>query len=281
MSNLYSWGQRIERTRDLAESLSYARSSLTFYADVLVWQKDVFDSVDKDAEKPFQSGTSGADETPGLERFASFLDLVQQRGSETLASQAQLLSKSPDSWERLLKSYWNSDPGCEESFFVRACLQPYYERRADLRSAGMNQRTRRSPESAIAANHLSSCPFCRRKPQLAILSDDPEMSGVQEGATGAFRFLMCGDCLTVWSFPRIACAGCGEREPSRLPYYSTEALPYLRVECCDSCRQYLKSVDLTRDRRPIPPVDELGAIPLDLWAQERGYRKIRRNLAGM
>jgi FdhE protein len=281
MSSRYSWKQRIERARELAESLSYARSSLTFYSELLVWQKDVFESVDKAAVKPFQSDASGVDEPPGLGRFASLLDFVQQRGSKTLAGEAQRLRESPDSWDRLLKSYWNSDPGCEESFFARACLQPYYERRADITSAGRNPQARRSPEAAIPSNPFSSCPSCGRKPQLAMLSDEPDMPGVQEGASGAFRFLMCGDCLTVWPFPRIACAGCGEREPTRLPYYSSEALPYLRVECCDSCRHYLKAVDLTSDRRPIPPVDELGAIPLDLWAQERGYTKIRRNLVGM
>ena len=55
----------------------------------------------------------------------------------------------------------------------------------------------------------------------------------------------------------------------------------MRVECCDTCRRYLKSIDLTKDARPVPPVDELAAIPLDLWAREQGYRKIQPNLAGM
>jgi FdhE protein len=55
----------------------------------------------------------------------------------------------------------------------------------------------------------------------------------------------------------------------------------MRVECCDTCRRYLKSIDLTKDARLVPLVDELAAIPLDLWALEQGYRKIQPNLAGM
>ena len=43
-------------------------------------------------------------------------------------------------------------------------------------------------------------------------------------------------------------------------------------------RHYIKSVDLTVDGLAVPEVDELAAIPLDLWATERGYAKITPNL---
>jgi formate dehydrogenase maturation protein FdhE len=43
----------------------------------------------------------------------------------------------------------------------------------------------------------------------------------------------------------------------------------------------LQLVDLSRDPAAIPDVDELAGLPLDLWAQERGYRKIHPNLAGL
>jgi len=55
----------------------------------------------------------------------------------------------------------------------------------------------------------------------------------------------------------------------------------MRVEACDACHTYIKSVDLTKNGLANPPVDELAAIPLDLWAQERGYAKLRPNLLGM
>ena len=44
---------------------------------------------------------------------------------------------------------------------------------------------------------------------------------------------------------------------------------------------YLQLVDLGRDPEAIPEVDELAGLPLDLWAQERGYRKLCPNLAGV
>jgi formate dehydrogenase maturation protein FdhE len=40
----------------------------------------------------------------------------------------------------------------------------------------------------------------------------------------------------------------------------------------------LKTVDLTKDGLAVPLVDEIAAIPLDLWAQEHGYTKLKTNL---
>jgi FdhE protein len=60
--------------------------------------------------------------------------------------------------------------------------------------------------------------------------------------------------------------------------YSAEELKHVRVEACDSCRTYIKTVDLTKSGRAEPVVDEMAAIPLDLWAGERGYTKLQPNL---
>jgi FdhE protein len=40
----------------------------------------------------------------------------------------------------------------------------------------------------------------------------------------------------------------------------------------------LKTVDLTKNGLAVPVVDEIAAIPLDLWAQGRGYNKLQVNL---
>jgi formate dehydrogenase maturation protein FdhE len=37
-------------------------------------------------------------------------------------------------------------------------------------------------------------------------------------------------------------------------------------------------VDLTRDGNAVPEVDEIAALPLDLWAIEKGYQKMTGNL---
>jgi len=42
----------------------------------------------------------------------------------------------------------------------------------------------------------------------------------------------------------------------------------------------LLSVDLAADPAAVPVVDEISAIPLDLYARERGYAKVTTNLMG-
>ncbi len=55
----------------------------------------------------------------------------------------------------------------------------------------------------------------------------------------------------------------------------------MRIEACDTCKHYIKGVDLTRVGFAAPIVDEIDAAPLDLWAREHGYTKIELNLVGV
>ena len=106
----------------------------------------------------------------------------------------------------------------------------------------------------------------------------------------------------------MTCPGCGEDSSTRLPIFSEEGtssgergsvvrglqgrlpgdsptgqkavFPHIRIEACDSCRQYLLNVDLASDPAAVPVVDELAALPLDLYARDRGFSKITPNLMG-
>jgi formate dehydrogenase maturation protein FdhE len=42
----------------------------------------------------------------------------------------------------------------------------------------------------------------------------------------------------------------------------------------------LRTIDLTKNGRAIPIVDDLAAIPLSLWADEHGYTRLQPNLLG-
>ena len=96
------------------------------------------------------------------------------------------------------------------------------------------------------------------------------------------RYLVCSRCHHTWVFARMTCAGCGEHSGSKLPIYGeTERFPHLRVDACDSCGGYLLTVDLGKAPGAVPIVDELAAVPLDLYARDQGKRKIVPNLMGM
>jgi FdhE protein len=144
-------------------------------------------------------------------------------------------------------------------FFARACLQPYAEYNASHSNLDLTAYT--GP----------LCPLCNSRPQVAVLR--PE-------GNGAKRSLICSFCLLEWNFRRIVCPACGEQDKEKLPRFSSPDFSHLRVEACDTCMTYLKSVDLTVNGLAIPIVDEIAGAPLDLWAGDHGYSKIELNLVG-
>jgi len=107
------------------------------------------------------------------------------------------------------------------------------------------------------------CPQCGARPLLGVLRPEGD---------GGKRFLLCSFCSQEWEFRRILCPTCGEEAESKLPVYVAEQLPHIRVEVCDTCQFYIRTVDLTKDGHAIPLVDDLAAIPLSLWAHEKGIR---------
>ena len=283
MAIKFSWQQRIERARQLAIETPHAREILHFYAEILEWQSGLFRRLSEVAQKKPLSGAFESDHSLLLERFGSLLNLIQEKGSQALTAQADEIGAAEADWKESLVAWWNGESDSTQVFFPRVCLQPYLEFLAQTDTPPFDSKINAfAPSRLEAAQPRRDCPFCGRKPQLALLSDVPSEPGLADGAAeGGKRFLMCGDCMTIWPFQRIACPNCSEVDPRKLPYYSAEEFPNLRVECCDSCKRYLKAIDMTRDRRPVPTVDELAAIPLDLWAWEQNYIKIQPNLAGI
>jgi FdhE protein len=115
------------------------------------------------------------------------------------------------------------------------------------------------------------CPRCNALPVLGVLRP--------EGDSGK-RFLVCSFCSLEWEFRRILCANCGEAEEPKLPVFVAEQFPHIRVESCETCKHFLRTIDLTKDGHAIPVVDDLAAVPLSLWAEEHGYTRIQGNLLG-
>jgi FdhE protein len=87
-------------------------------------------------------------------------------------------------------------------------------------------------------------------------------------------------CAHEWNFRRIYCPACGEEREPQMAFYSAPEIAHVRVDVCDTCHTYLKSIDLTKTGLAVPVVDELATIPLDLWARQHGYDKLQINLLG-
>jgi FdhE protein len=98
---------------------------------------------------------------------------------------------------------------------------------------------------------------------------------------GGKRWLLCSLCASEWQSQRVVCPGCGEENTDKLPIFKAADFPAARVEACDTCRTYLKSIDLTKDGHAIPVVDEMATVALNIWAEEHDYVKLETNLLGM
>jgi len=261
------WRERIERARTLAKQYPFAAEVLGFYAQVTQFQADLYQRMEKLSSKAaarnFVARVSGPPELSELiARFAPFLNMVEDNGPKNLAGSAtELKAAPPEIHQEFLNNFWDTaiSPAISPSqnFLARAFLQPYAEF------------TRGRSEVRWEDYAGSICPFCGRKPGVGIL---------RPLGDGGQRSLLCSFCLAEWAFRRIVCANCGEENHNLLPIYSAAQFEHVRVECCDRCKRYLKTVDLTKTGLANPVVDELASIPLDLWARERGYEKVELNV---
>lgn len=157
----------------------------------------------------------------------------------------------------------------EAQYPAAAELLRFYRRILSSIEAQNEARTHPPRRPAVTQ---STCPFCGEKPLAAVLRPEGD---------GGKRFLLCSHCLTEWEFRRLLCPNCGEENHRKLPVYDVEEYPHIRIEACDTCRVYLKAIDLTRNGLAVPEVDELASVAVDLWAKEKGYTKLQPNLFGL
>jgi len=265
---------RIRRAEYLASQHPFAAEVLRFYSRVAEFQKSFYAELKKDIASQLTSRPPGSLRAPMpsgdadllLSRLKSFLSLIAKAGPPTLAVAARDISQQDAvSHLNLLGAYWDlggTDDrliGAFAQFVPRALVQPL----AEL----LGTHTTATP----AVSTVHSCPLCGGQPLLGVLRPEGD---------GAKRRMMCSFCQQEWDFRRIYCAACGETDEKKLPVYVAEQFPHIRVEACETCKVYVRTIDLTTNGNAVPVVDDLAAIPLSLWCQERGYTRLQPNLLG-
>jgi FdhE protein len=238
---------------------------LGFYARILEFQHAICDRHEVSGMRPSGAGTS-LQQALDLEQagadIPALLAIVRAHGPAKLASDCDELPSLAT--ERTLQPALRclrelAIPHDAAIFLGRVVLEPRAEQVAKSWESG---------QQAVAGNR---CPICASLPQMAVIR--------QEG-DGGKRLLLCALCHTEWDFRRVLCPACGEENHEKLPRFSAEDTPAVRVEACDTCGNYLKSVDLTVNGLAVPLVDEVATAPLDLWAAEHDYRKVLPNIMG-
>jgi FdhE protein len=105
------------------------------------------------------------------------------------------------------------------------------------------------------------CPVCGKKPVFALLKAD-------DGK----RVLLCSRCDFEWAFKRIKCAFCGTEDQQLLSYLTVAHEDMYRIETCDACHGYLKTIDLKNATHKIVyDIESIITLHLDIIAANHGY----------
>jgi formate dehydrogenase maturation protein FdhE len=280
-----TWDRRARRAKELTSSYPFAAEGLRFYSSLLTFQKRLYEQVEKalsassriSGDRPLRNEL---DLFLLLPQFPVFLSLIRKIAPAPLADAASSLEqKGPLGWQHAIEEFWHGDPesasgneGREQLDIADASeaissdlslawifLQPYAEYLADHR------------EPTVVDGTPFTCPLCGARPITGVLRIEGD---------GAKKSLICMLCAHEWTFRRIYCPACGEEREPQMAFYSAPEIAHVRVDVCDTCHTYLKSIDLTKMGLAVPVVDELATMPLDLWAREHGYVKLQTNLLG-
>jgi FdhE protein len=250
--------KRLRRAEQLATEWPFAAELLRFFRSVLEVQKGASMQLSSDDSPRSCDGI-----------LLGLAHALERTAPPAMAAKAvELQSWKQSDRELLLRNCWQSAerPGADPllDFFARTALQPWAMR---IEDSGR-------PYAAPEGRPQTCCAACGHAPLTSLLREDRSAETLR-------RSLICSLCSREWDFPRVLCPSCKEERPEKLPRFTAQEIPWMRVEACDSCGKFLKSVDLTLNWEAEPVVDELASTPLDVIAREHGYTKIAANLAGI
>jgi len=280
------WAERRRRILELRGRHAFAKEVLDFYGAVVSVQERAFDEALSIRPPAQYLGAYVAEMVvPGV------VDVSIACGPAKLREGVAARMDSGDPREIVAAWMGGEEQPVVDRYIARAALSPVLEALGPEAAA-----------SCTGTRDRLHCPGCGGPPQLSYFA----LAGEDLAAGG--RFLCCARCHGTWGFPRMTCAGCGESSTSRLSIFSEEGttsgergsvvrglpvgpnghngsapkaiFPHVRIEACDACRRYVLNIDLAADPGAVPIVDELDALPLDLFARERGFSKITPNLMG-
>jgi FdhE protein len=113
------------------------------------------------------------------------------------------------------------------------------------------------------------CPVCNAKPSIASIDEENR------------RRLFCSFCGTSGHFKRIGCPVCLNADTSKLNIIMIEDEKGLRIDTCDACGSYIKTIEAGLMNELNPDVSDLISLHLDIIAQDKGYRRNSPNPLGM
>jgi len=254
-----AFGERAARAELLAETSDAAEAPLRFAAGLYRAQAALAGAIARAHRERALTGRLGLDAAGFVDAMRGLLRFAAEAAPAELAAVARERAQEEPT---LLRSRL-----VHIDYLSRALLRPYLEMLAALHI---------KPELTPppADSRTESCPFCGGPPWIAARRAAPDSDGAQ-------RYLGCALCGGQWIVHRLRCPACSEENPDKLPCFRSDRYSTARIEACETCRSYVKSLDMTEDGRLLPEVDDLVSLAMDLWAIEQGFMRIEPGLAGL
>lgn len=105
------------------------------------------------------------------------------------------------------------------------------------------------------------CPVCGSAPEISLFEENGK------------RFLICGFCSHKWASRRIYCPFCENADHETIQYFEIEDEEECRVDACDKCKKYIKTIDIKKTTRTIyPPLESMATPYIDMKFEEMGYK---------
>jgi FdhE protein len=112
----------------------------------------------------------------------------------------------------------------------------------------------------------SHCPVCGSLPFLNLL----------KGEAGK-RYSLCSYCSYQWRIERSSCAFCGNKDQASLEYFHGEGEDAFRIDLCDKCHHYIKTIDYRIMEASDPCLEDLATLHLNVIAVKKGYTGVVPN----
>ena len=113
------------------------------------------------------------------------------------------------------------------------------------------------------------CPVCHSQPSLSWVGD------------GGRRKVFCSFCAAVGNYDRAGCMICQNNDGPKQNVFLFEGEEGFRVNACDACKSYVKTIEADLLSRIGSEVADLMSLPLDIVVQEKGYQRRSPNPIGM
>ena len=138
------------------------------------------------------------------------------------------------------------------SFLIQSSIKPSLEGGREQLESEFN------PETWLKGY----CPLCGSLPSLSLLKEEVGK-----------RYLFCSYCGYQWRIDRLLCPFCNNKDQESLQYFYGEGEQTHRIDICEKCHQYIKTIDLRTLGESDPPLEDLATLHLDILASQKGYQR--------